>query len=53
MDMRNMLIALINDCLEVTAVDNGEFIETSVNVSEIAKYLIENGVTVDNVKRVE
>lgn len=44
--MRERLIELIIDKLIIQAFDNGEYIETEVNVDEIADYLIENGVVV-------
>lgn len=44
--MRERLIELIIDKLIIQAFDNGEYIETEVNVDEIADYLLENGVVV-------
>lgn len=49
--MRDRLIELIAEQCEVTAVDNGEFIETSVNFGEIADHLLANGVVVLPCKR--
>ena len=44
--MRNRLIELFKESYEINAVDNGEFIETTVNWEEIADCLLENGVMV-------
>ena len=44
--MRERLIELIIDKLITQAFDNGEYIETEVNVDEIADYLLENRVVV-------
>ena len=44
--MRERLIELIKDELSISAVNNGEFIETTANVEEVADHLIANGVIV-------
>ena len=44
--MRERLIELMQEKCEVIAVDNGEFIETTVNWQEIADHLLANGVIV-------
>lgn len=44
--IRDNMIGLIHDILTVSAVYNGEYIETSVNVEEIVDYLISNGATI-------
>ena len=44
--MCERLIELMQEKCEVIAVDNGEFIETTVNWQEIADHLLANGVIV-------
>lgn len=49
MNNKDVLINLINSVLTVDTVDNGEFIETFVNVEEIVEYLLANGVTLQKI----
>lgn len=46
MDVREKLVELLVEFVEVDAWDNGEFIEKDINFKEIASNLIANGVTV-------
>lgn len=48
--MRERLIELMAQSNEVHSVDNGEFIETTVNWGEIADHLLANGVIVPPVE---
>lgn len=45
--MREKLIDLLVEFIEVDVWDNGEFIEKEINFGKIADYLIANGVTLD------
>ena len=46
MDVREKLVELLMEFIEVDAWDNGEFIEKSIDFQKIASDLIANGVTV-------
>lgn len=46
MDVREKLVELLAEFVEVDAWDNGEFIEKDIDFDEIAENLISNGVTV-------
>ena len=46
MDVREKLVELLREFIEVDVWDNGEFIEKEIDFSKIAENLIENGVTV-------
>lgn len=47
MDVREKLVELLVEFVEVDAWDNGEFIEKDIDFKEIASNLIANGVTVN------
>ena len=46
MDVREKLVELLREFVEVDAWDNGEFIEKEIDFGEIAENLIAHGVTV-------
>ena len=46
MDVREKLVELLREFIEVDVWDNGEFIEKEIDFSKIAENLLENGVTV-------
>lgn len=46
MDVKEKLVELLMEFIEVDAWDNGEFIEKSIDFQKIASDLIANGVTV-------
>ena len=46
MDVREKLLELLVEFVEVDAWDNGEFIEKEIDFGKIAENLISNGVTV-------
>lgn len=53
MDVREKLMELLREFVEVDAWDNGEFIEKEIDFGEIAENLIANGVTVQECKVAE
>lgn len=50
MDVKEKLVELLREFIEVDAWDNGEFIEKEIDFGEIAENLIANGVTVQDGK---
>ena len=46
MDVREKLMELLREFIEVDVWDNGEFIEKEIDFSKITENLLENGVTV-------